>query len=342
MNIFPALKDFLDASPTSFHAAEAISAELESSSYIKLDEKDSWKLKKGQGYYIVREGRAVIAFIPGSSAPAESGLRIAAAHLDSPVWKVKTEGAALEKGVWRLPVEPYGSPIYSTWVDRELEIAGMVTYRDSTRTPSSPGNVISKSWRSGGPTVIIPSLAIHFNKDINKGIELNPQNHMAAVLPVNEYAEKSKASETDTNPVIAKICTDLGISESDYLASELYLVPSDKASFLGTDKNQLIVSGRLDNLAMSYAILESLPDFNSVGDSGVLALWFDAEEVGSRTSSGASSIFSDEIIERIVLSFNGGRENLIRCRRNSFLISVDMAHAVHPNYSDRHDPSYMP
>ncbi|MCK5248936.1 MAG: hypothetical protein KAJ98_03170, partial [Spirochaetaceae bacterium] len=173
------LKDFLDASPTAFHAAQSISSVLDNSGFRQLDEADPWKLESACGYYVIRDKRAVIAFIPGCLPPAESGLRIAAAHLDSPLWKLKTEAAASDKGAWRYPVEPYGSIINSTWMDRELEVAGMVSYR------SANGRPVLKAWRSRTPLAVIPSLALHFNRDVNKGVELNPQTHMAALIPDN-------------------------------------------------------------------------------------------------------------------------------------------------------------
>ncbi len=327
------LKNFLDSSPTAFHAAAVISSALEEAGYRQLDESAHWELKSGQGYYVIRDGRAVIAFIPGHQPPAESGFRITAAHLDSPLWKVKTEGAVLEKGVWRLPVEAYGSLIHHSWMDRELEAAGMVAFMDS-------GRISFKHWRSANPIAIIPSLAIHMNRDVNKGVELNAQTHMSALMP--EFDSRESIEDEVFNPLVAEICNGLDISVSDYLSSEIYLVPSEKASFLGSGGEQLIVSGRLDNLAMSHALLESLPVSENVQDSSIMAIWFDAEEVGNKTLTGALSLFPDEIIERIVLNSGGSREELMRSRRQSFMVSADMAHAVHPNYSDRHDPSYAP
>jgi len=339
MKAFPSLKEFIDNSPTAFHAAGVISTVLKNTGYRQLNEADKWNLESGTGYFIVREKRAVAAFITGTEPPAEAGLNVVAAHLDSPALKLKIEAASEDKGAWRFPVESYGSPILQSWLDRELEVAGMVTFRNSMDNGGQ--NILSKSWRSSEPVAIIPSLAIHLNKDVNKGVELNIQNHMAALIPGIDIIPDNKKSDVQ-NPILERIFRDLNISSKDYLSSELYLVPAQKASFIGDTPGQLIISGRLDNLAMSHAILRSLPDFSSVGDSGIMALWFDAEEIGSKTSTGASSLFPDEIIERMVLSSGGGREELIRCRRQSFLISADMAHGVHPNYSDRHDKSYSP
>jgi aspartyl aminopeptidase len=325
------IKEFLDKSPTPFHAAAVIASQLEESGYQKLDERDSWDLKPGKAYYLVRDERSVISFITGKSPGAQTGLRIAAAHLDSPVWKVKTDAAKLEKGICRYPVEPYGSIINNTWLDRDLEAAGMVVFKDAT------GSLVSSAWRSYQPVAIIPSLAIHLNRDVNKGVELNTQNHMAALFPA-----ETDRSDDESDPLKALICRDLEIHPSHLMSSEIYLIPAQKAVYLGDGDKRLILSGRLDNLAMAHAILESLPPADENGDIGILAAWFDSEEVGSKTLSGASSLFLDEIIERIVLSAGGGREELMRARRASFMVSADMAHAVHPNYPDKHDPAYAP
>lgn len=324
------LKDFLDQSPTPFHAAELISSALDNSGYERLDERNPWNLEAGKGYYLKRDDRSVTAFIPGRLAPAESGFRIAAAHLDSPLLKLKTEAGAADKGSWRYPVEIYGSTINGTWIDRGLEAAGYLSWKDAS------GTVNFQAWRSGEAIAVIPSLAIHYNRDVNKGVELNSQKHMAALIPI--YSDTSN----DIDPLTDFICRDLKIKSSDLVSSELYLVPDEKASFLGHGDNQLIMSGRLDNLAMAHAILKSLPLNTEARDTGIIASWFDAEEVGSKTPAGASSLYLDEIIERLVISSSGGREELMRARRSSFLVSTDMAHAVHPNYSDFHDPSYAP
>jgi aspartyl aminopeptidase len=343
MNAVPGLKEFLDASPTVFHAAETIASYLDNLGFSRLDEKDEWKLLAGRGYYVLRGNRAVIAFIPGEKPPWESGFRIAAAHLDSPLLKLKVEAASCVEGICRLPVEPYGSPVFQSWLDRELEIAGIITCRtSSTESDAGPefsGNIRYETWRSQDNAAIIPSLAIHLNREVNKGQELNPQTHMAALML---RGGNGGDDSPELNPLIGRICGDLNISPENYLASELFLIPAEGASLVGNGEDALIVSGRLDNLAMSHALIRSIPKSGERKESGIMAMWFDAEEVGSRTSTGAFSLFPDEIIERVVLSFGGNRENLLRCRRKSFLVSADMAHAVHPNYKDRHDASYSP
>lgn len=323
------LKDFLDQSPTPFHAAESISSELEKSGYTRLDERKSWNLETGRGYYLVRDDRSVTAFIPGRLPPAESGFRIAAAHLDSPLLKIKTEAAAPDKGSWRYPVEMYGSVISGTWLDRALEAAGFLSWKDAS------GSVNFRSWRSGDAVAVIPSLAIHYNREVNKGVELNTQKHLAALIP---SSPNSQVSPNEGDPLTELICRDLKIDVSDLISSEIYLLPVEKASLL----DQLIMSGRLDNLAMAHAILMSLPSITEVNDSWSVASWFDAEEVGSKTAAGALSLYLDEVIERLVISSGGAREELLRARRSSFLVSADMAHAVHPNYADFHDPAYAP
>lgn len=319
------LKNFLDAAPTAFHAAETLASELEAEGWTRLDEADSWNLAPGQGYFLVRSGRSVAAFIPGSGDAAEDGLRIAASHLDSPLWKIKTEAAVRESGAWRLPVEAYGGPINRTWLDRELEIAGFVRWEDED------GRINGRPWRSGGAAAIIPSLAIHFDREVNKGAELNNQQHMAALMP---------DSGDEDHPVLKRIAAGIGCSPDQILAAELFLVPSEKASTVDSGSGGWITSGRLDNLAMAHAVLSSLPEPVNAGSRGILAMWFDAEEIGSRTDAGAASLFPDEVIERLVIASGGGREALLRTRRRSLMISADMAHASHPNYPDRHDKGY--
>ena len=320
-----ALKEFLDAAPTAFHAAEVLASELESAGWLRLDEGDAWSLTPGQGYFLVRSGRSVAAFIPGSGDPAEGGLRIAASHLDSPLWKLKTEAAVRESGTWRLPVEAYGGPINRTWLDRELEIAGFVRWEGDDR------GIRGRSWRSGGATAIIPSLAIHFDREVNKGAELNNQQHMAALMP---------GEDEGGNPVLKLAAAQLGCRPESILASELFLVPAEKASVIPSGPGGWIVSGRLDNLAMAHAVLSSLPEPGGNPARGVLAMWFDAEEIGSRTDSGAASVFPDEMVEPLVLAAGGGREDLMRTRRRSVMISADLAHATHPNYPEKHDRGY--
>ena len=202
------IKDFLDKSPTPFHAAAVISSQLEESGYQRLDERDSWNLKPGKAYYVVRDERSVISFITGKSPGAEAGLRIAAAHLDSPVWKIKTGAAKLEENTWRYPVEPYGSIINSSWLDRDLEAAGMVVFKDAS------GSLVSSAWRSYQPVALIPSLAIHLNRDVNKGVELNAQNHMAALFPA-----ETDSPDDVSDPLKALICRDMKIHSSFLMSS---------------------------------------------------------------------------------------------------------------------------
>jgi aspartyl aminopeptidase len=214
----------------------------------------------------------------------------------------------------------------------ELEAAGLVYISDGD------GGVLTRRWRSNNAVAVIPSLALHLDKEVNKGVEINVQQHLAALAPFHE---------SDTlNPLLRGICESLNCGTEEILSAEIYLVPAAKSEIIGgNDDNGFVVSSRLDNLAMAHAILSGLPipevDTQD-GRPGILAAWFDAEEVGSRTSSGALSLFLDEIIERLVLASGGGREDLMRTRRRSFMISADMAHAVHPNYADKHDSGYSP
>lgn len=324
------LTEFLNKSPTAFHAAETLTAELSTAGWKELSEKDEWKLEAGQGYFVSRSGRSVAAFIPGSADVSVSGIHLIASHLDSPLWKVKTEGISREAGAWRLPVEAYGAPINRTWLDRELEMAAYVILDDGR------GGISGRSWRSGEAMALIPSLAIHLDRDVNKGSELNRQDHLAALMPFTD----GDTAEDGPNPVLKRISEELSCPLESILASEVYLIPFSDAAEIGAGDNAWVVSGRLDNLAMAHAMLAALPSLPYTGTRGIMALWFDAEEVGSVSSAGAASLFPDEMIERVVLASGTGREKLMRCRRNSLMISADMAHSVHPNFQTKHDKAY--
>ena len=321
------LSAFLDSSPTAFHGAQTLLSQLQEAGFLLLKEHDAWDLQPGEKYCVARRDRGVAAFVVGQQVPWEGGFHLAGAHLDSPAWKAKVEALQPHHGTWKLPVEAYGGPIYRTWLDRDLELAGQVCFRHK-------GEVQTQLWRSGPGFALIPSLAIHLDRGVNGGAELNPQDHMNALLSI-------PVEDENTNPILQKLCDDLALQEPDILGTELYLIPSEKAQIQG-DSQERILSGRLDDLAMAHALVQGLVQSKDSPQKTSMALWFDAEEIGSRTDTGALSPFMDEMMERLVLSAGGGREELLRSRRHSLLLSCDMAHAVHPNYEGKHDPRYVP
>jgi len=317
------LKDFLDKSPTAFQATEVIVKELLNNGFKHLHESDKWDLQAQGKYFVVRNDSAVIAFINGKEAPAETGFKISGAHTDSPALKVKVGSETKYKNYHKVFVEVYGGPIVNTWFDRELSLAGRVTY-------STASHVESKNIFIDRPVGLIPNLAIHLNRNVNKGLEINKQTELPVLLGTSD-------KETYLEDLIAHEC---GIKTSDILDYDLFFIPYEKALIYGID-NELISSGRLDDLAMCHAILKALLETKE-NNSTVIASFYDNEEIGSQTLQGANSSFLEMILSRINHTWKGDMEDYARAVNKSFQISADQAHAVHPNYASKHDSNYAP
>lgn len=317
------LKSFLDKSPTAFQATDAIVEELNNNGYTRLLESEKWDLKPMGKYYVVRNDSAVIAFINGRISPAEKGFRISGAHTDSPALKVKVASETKYKNYHKVFVEVYGGPIINTWLDRELSLAGRVSYLQD-------GIVKSKNIFLDRPVGIIPNLAIHLNRNVNKGIEINKQTELPVMLGTSE-------KDACLEELIAKECN---IAVQDILDYDLFFIPFEKALIYGLD-GELISSGRLDDLAMCHAILKALLA-SKENDATVIASFYDNEEIGSQTLQGANSSFLEMILTRINHSWGDNLEGYARAINKSFQISADQAHAVHPNYVGKHDGNYAP
>ncbi len=317
------LQQFIKNSPGSYHASEYIISQLKLNGFESLDEKKNWKLKPGGSYYIIRNMSSVIAFRPGTELLSESGFMIAGAHTDSPALKIKTEGCSWKNGAARVSTESYGSLIVSSWLDRELSIAGVVTVRDN----SGWSRILFDYEKS---IAIVPNIAIHMNRDINKGFEYNKQNHLQAVLGI---------AQSDQDPLKFLVSDSLNIESRDIGEMDLFLYDPGKGIFLG---DEYFVAPRIDNLAMCHSVLSALIS-STTSNATQVGVFYDNEEVGNLTYQGANSSFLTEILERIVLSANeDSREDFFRAKAASFFISADGAHAVHPNFSDKHDPDYAP
>ncbi len=317
------LKKFLDKSPTAFQATENIIQELKADGFIQLSEGDKWSLKPQGKYFVVRNDSAVLAFINGSSAPSETGFKITGAHTDSPALKVKVGSETKFKSYHKVFVEVYGGPIINTWMDRELSLAGRVSYLDNDQVKSS--NIFLDS-----PVGIIPNLAIHLNRNVNKGIEINKQNELPVLLGTSD-------KDSLLEDIIANECK---IDRKDILDYDLFFIPYEKSLIYGID-DDLISSGRLDDLAMCHAILKALLATRD-NQSTVVASFYDNEEIGSQTLQGANSSFLEMLLNRINYSWGGSFEDYARAINKSFQISADQAHAVHPNYASMHDGKYAP
>ena len=327
------LMDFLNASPVNFLAAEEICRRLDSAGFESLDPRQPWTLKPGKGYYVTQNGSAVIAFIPGTGSPS-AGYKIISAHSDSPGFRIKPHAEmATEGGVVKLNTEVYGGPILYTWFDRPLSIAGRVVLRSDN--PLQPAHRTINFRR---PMLTIPHLAIHYNRQVNDGNKLSRQKDM---LPVIAIVKDRLESE---NMLLRMVAEELGVSQSDILDFDLSLFDTTPACLVGLDQ-EFITSGRLDDLSMVHAALTALlagyPDEGDTTMTRVMAI-FDNEETGSGTKQGAASPLLVNLLSRINAQLGGTEEDLLRAVAGSFMVSADNAHALHPNYPEKQDPTNHP
>lgn len=319
------LIDFLNSSPTCFHAVATLKQRLTAAGFTRLEESARWKLEPGQAYFVERNGSGLIAFRCGTETPQEAGFRLFGSHTDSPSLKIKTFGETTQAHANILRVEKYGGAILSTWLDRELTIAGRVLLRDKAGMRETLVNLRR-------PVAIIPNLAIHFNREVNSGFEYNPHTHLCPILAVD--------AEPNSKVMHKMLAEELKVEAGAILEADLYLCDTVPAQAVGAN-HDLITSGRIDNLAMCHAIVSMLEDATPTAGT-VVGLFFDNEEVGSETLQGAASSFTRDLLERIVGARGGDRQDMLRAFSRSFLVSADMAHAVHPNFADKHDTLYAP
>jgi len=323
------LLNFIDRSPTPFHAVDEMKRILIHEGYSELKETNSWKLNPNGRYFITRNGSSLIAFIVGLKSQDASGFKIIGAHTDSPNLRLKPNPTYVKSGYLQLGVEVYGGVLLSTWADRDLSLAGRVILKGK-KLP------LSKLIRFDDALLRIPQLAIHLNRDVNeKGLVLNKQNHLP---PIISLEKKKNATKDLIEKMISK---KLRCRPADILSMELSLYDTQPGS-IGGANGEFIFSSRLDNLASCHASLIALTE-SKYNDPMTRAIaFYDHEEVGSESAQGAGSTFLKNVLERLVLSFENPREAFFRSMANSFFISADMSHAVHPNYTEKHDTNHMP
>ncbi len=324
------LIDFIGESPSHFHAAKETERRLGAAGFEKLDLEDSWKLKKGGKYFTSKNNSAVIAFTIGKKDLAESGFRLVGAHTDSPTFRIKPNPEMLVEGSYlKLNTEVYGGPIFSTWFDRPLSIAGRVNI--ASDNPLEPKEKLVDLKKA---ILTIPNLAIHMNREVNTGFEYNAQKHtLPLVSMVNEKFEKD-------NFLVKLLAEELDVDYEDILDFEVFLYATEKGQIIGLEE-EFISVGRLDDLAMVHASMEALIEAKGRNATNV-AIAFDNEEVGSRTKQGAASPLLKNILKRINTALGNKQEDFYRALEKSFIISADQAHAVHPNFMDKTDPTSMP
>ncbi|HOD17149.1 MAG TPA: M18 family aminopeptidase [Candidatus Cloacimonadota bacterium] len=324
---------FLDASPTSYQAAENIKNALQENGFKELKETEIWQLKQGKKYFVVRDDSAVVAFITGNKLPHQTGYKMAAAHLDSPGLKIKPESEKQDYNNLRIFVEIYGFPIVSSWIDRELSIAGRIIVKTKNSAKDKSHSLQSIPVNFKKPIAIIPNAAFHLNRKLNNGFEYNAQNHLPAILQASLNEDKKYTFKD----IVAEFS---GQKADSIIGMDLFLYDPKPACIVGID-GEMLVSGRLDNLGMSHAILSSILE-SEAADALQMAVFFDNEEIGSTTPQGADSVFLSNILQRIAFALGLTPEQNMIALRKSFLISADMAQAVNPNYADLHDPAYQP
>lgn len=323
--------DFLDRSPTPWHAVDTAALRLRDQGFVEMDEGGPpTRLAPGARGF-VRRGGSILAFRMGRSPIPEGGFRLVSAHTDSPNLRIKPQPVMKSHGWVRLGVETYGGVLQATWTDRDLGVAGQVYVRDGGRQRAELVDVRK-------PVCRIPNLAIHLNRGVNDdGLKLNAQTQLAAVL-----AAEGEGVEHD--PLRALLAAEIGCAPTDVLTWDLCLFDLARPT-LGGLHDEFVFSARLDNLGSSHAAIEALLgslNGDPPASTAVIAL-FDHEEVGSTTSRGAQSRMLESLMERLLRDAEwqtpGG---LGRAIANSWHLSADMAHAVHPGYADKHDAQHMP
>ena len=325
-----ALLEFIDRSPTPFHAVEALVPLLEQSGFEPLKEADNWNLRRGGRYYVTRNASSLIAFSVGERSPEEAGFQIIGAHTDSPNLRLKPNPVYEKAGYVQLGVEVYGGALLATWTDRDLSLAGRVVAR--TRS----GGAESRLIRIDKPILRIPQLAIHLNRNVNeKGLLLNAQQHLPPVLQLTAGGIKSQKAFEDLIAGQAKI------KPADILGMDLMLYDTQPSS-LGGAGDEFLFAPRLDNLASCHAATLALTEASKKSAATRVLVFYDNEEVGSDTAQGGGSPFLKDTLERLTLGGQPAREAFMRAVSRSFFISADMAHAVHPNYADQHDARHWP
>ena len=320
MDVNSRLLDFISRSPTAFHAVENTAKALADAGFVELYETEPWPLAPGACAFVRRSGSSLIAFRVPQDAPV--GFLLAAAHSDSPCFKLK-ENAILESdGYVRLSVEKYGGMLCAPWLDRPLSLAGRVTLREE-------GRLVSRLVDLRRPVALIPNLAIHMDRSVNEGKAWDVRVDMPALF--------SLAGGKGLQSLVAEA---LGVKEEDVLSKDLYLYPCTPGTVWGAE-NEFISSPRLDDLQCVFGCLHG---FLEAGASESLRLLcvFDNEEVGSLSRQGADSTFLSDTLRRVCFALGMDESAYLRCAANGFMVSADNAHAVHPNHPEHADRNERP
>ena len=325
------LLSFLDASPVNFLAVKNISGELEKNGFRRVNPQEPLgKIEAGDKFFVTKNDSSIYAFQIGKKPLDDAGFHMICAHCDSPTFRIKPNAEMLcEGGIVKLNTEVYGGPIMSTWFDRPLTLAGRVIVKGESAM--NPQTLLLHIQR---PLLQISNLAIHFNRQVNDGVKLSKQKDVLPILGIiNDELEKG-------NLLMNVITGELNIRKEDILDFDLYLADATPACTFGVH-DEFISSGRLDDLSMCWAGVEAMIASDANDNTQVLAI-FDNEETGSQTKQGAGSPFLSYMLQRIALAQSGTEEAYYQAVERAFMISADNAHAWHPNYSEKFDPTNHP
>lgn len=320
------LLQFIDASPSPWHAVHTLEQRLQARGFVRLEEAQRWQLAAGGSYYVVRGGSSLIAFRIGSQPLADTGFRMVGAHTDSPGLRLKTNAAQSSDGLLRLGVEIYGGPILATFADRDLSLAGRVNIRTAN-------GYETRLVRFAQALLRLPNLAIHMNRDVNEqGLKLNKQTELPLLFAIAD--DKTPAREQFLNHLAAE----LKVKASDILTYELNVYDTQPGAFWGAEQ-EFIADSQLDNLASCHAALTALLATEKPAATA-MATFFDHEEVGSESAAGAGGSFAYDVIERISICMGLDEEAQHCAAAHSFFISADMAHAYQPNFPNAYEPNH--
>lgn len=336
------LLPFLQQSPSPFHATASMLRMLTAAGFEQLHEEDSWQLQPDKAYVVTRNESSIIAFTTGQGDPAETGIAMAGAHTDSPCLKLKPNAITSHKAATQFAVEIYGGALLAPWFDRDLSLAGRVAFKRKN------GELASALLDWQRPIAMVPSLAIHLDRDANNNRSINPQTQMPPVFALNQ----GDASTPTLDALVADaLGQQLGVDDfSELLAHELFFYDTQPPAMVGLN-NEFIASARLDNLLSCYLCTDAIRHAAQQAKGQFsLMVCNDHEEVGSASACGAQGPFLKSVLSRISARFSSASnaehnqqpEALERMVRRSLFLSIDNAHGLHPNFADKHDAGHGP
>lgn len=323
------LLDFIDASPSPWHVVQTLEAQLAHFNFVRLDETETWALKPSGRYYVVRDGSSMIAFVVGQNALAETGFKLIGAHTDSPGLRIRPNAANYLDGFLRLGVEVYGGPILATFADRDLSLAGRVSFK------TKQGQLETRLIRFDQALLRLPNLAIHMNRSVNdEGLKLHKQHELPLLLSRISEQQLPQAYFIDL------LKAQLSLDHDRILAWDLVVYDTQKGAFWGAEQ-EFYANSQLDNLASCHAAIMALLDEQTLfANATCVCALFDHEEVGSESHKGADGSFLPDILARIASATGTTQQDYARALAKSIQISVDMAHAYQPNFPLAYEPDH--